>query len=185
MRYLLSAIAAALVSCGVFALGADAAGQYRSQYGTINDDARLVASMYEHYLGREPDATGLQGWMQELRRGRNVEAAILGSDEYLQRHGSSMEGFIAGLYVDVLSRQPAWNEVQGWVQRLQQQGFNREAMAADFLNAAAAELATRGVQPPAPIYQQQLPAAPGSFVIPAPQYYRPSLPMRAWVGLRF
>src|SRR4051812_16227050 len=130
MRHTIAFIAAALLAVS-FVTPAPAQ--------VIYDDANSIAAMYQRYLGRNPDATGLQGWVQEARRGRNIQAVILGSDEYYLRRGSTPQGFITGLYVDVLGRVPAANEVQGWLDRLPAIGYNREALAAEFVNAAAYE----------------------------------------------
>jgi hypothetical protein len=111
------------------------------------DDASLIASWYQRYLGRTPAASEVAGWLPGLRSGQNVEAAILGSDEYYQRQGSNPASFVTSLYVNVLSRQPSGQEVQGWLDQLAPLGFDRTALAEEFLGAAQYELSTR-VQSP-------------------------------------
>src|SRR5258707_10751291 len=79
MRYAIASLAAALLTVGLASGTADAQYIYRPQ--TTTDDVGLVASWYQRYLGRDPEPLGLQGWVNELRRGGRVEAGILGSDE--------------------------------------------------------------------------------------------------------
>jgi hypothetical protein len=76
--------------------------------------ARLIETDYETLLHRHVDAGGLQFGLELLRNlpifqaGRNVEevlrANILSSDEYFRLHGGTTEGFLEGLYQDVLGR---------------------------------------------------------------------------------
>ena len=87
MRYAIATITAALLTLGMATGKADAQYTYRPQATT--DDAGVVAMWYQKYLGRQPDAAGLQGWVNELRRGGRVEANILGSDEYFQPRPSA------------------------------------------------------------------------------------------------
>jgi hypothetical protein len=140
MRHTFAALAAALVTVGIFASDAHAQTAYRQPQ---NADVQLVDSWYRHYLGRPVDDVGLQAWLPELAIG-HPEAGILGSPEYYNRHGGSPQGFVAGLYVDVLGRQPSANEVQNWVFRLNQMGWDRVSLADEFLGAAGTELNLRG-----------------------------------------
>ena len=151
MRYAIGMITAALLTVGIAAGKADAQVVYRTQ--PAQDDAAVVAMWYQKYLGRDPDASGLQAWVQELRRGGRVEASILGSDEYYVRHGNVPEGFVTGLYVEVLGRQPSVDEVQGWLVRLGQLGGDRTTLADEFLRAAQYELSLRSGAPAQPTYQ--------------------------------
>jgi hypothetical protein len=68
-----------------------------------------------------------------------VEADIIGSDEYWERNGSNVVGFVRGLYADVLGRVPNRDEVLGWAQRYAVNSENRSAVAREFLQAAARE----------------------------------------------
>ena len=179
MRYAIATITAALLTLGMATGKADAQYTYRPQATT--DDAGVVAMWYQKYLGRQPDAAGLQGWVNELRRGGRVEANILGSDEYFVRHGNTPESFITGLYVEILDRQPSVDEVRGWVVRLQQIGWDRVTMADEFLRAAQNEIALRNGAPAQPQYQPgYVPAGqpyyqpayvPSTYVVPSVSYY--------------
>jgi hypothetical protein len=106
----------------------------------VNDDAvTLVQSWYQRYLHRAVDPTGYEAWVTQLRNGvpaRNVEAGILGSDEYFQRHNSDPAQFIVGLYVDVLGRSPSHTEVGIWLDKWDSFGGDREGLARAFLREA-------------------------------------------------
>jgi hypothetical protein len=140
MRYTISTLAAALIGLGVTCTNANAQAVYPNP--SQDPNVQLVDSWYRHYLGRPVDQTGLQTWLPQLAAG-NPQAGILGSIEYYNRQGGTPQGFITGLYGDVLSRQPDANEVQGWVFRLQQMGGDRIALSDEFLRSAVAELNTR------------------------------------------
>jgi hypothetical protein len=190
MRYAFASLTAALLGLGI--QGTDAGAQTVYRASSQDSGVQLLDSWYRRYLGRPVDQNGLQSWLAQLGN-MNVEAAILGSPEYYDRHGDTPEGFVTGLYVDVLGRQPAAQEVQGWLVRLAQLGGNRTALADDFLRAAATELSLRG-QPQAnyqpavpPIVQQPVTVVPDVtpvYVYSSPWYgsvYRP----RYWIGNRY
>ncbi len=109
--------------------------------------AELVQAWYQRYLRRSVDWNGLQNWVGQFRRGmtqEQVQAALLGSDEYYQAHGGRPAGFVRGLYEDVLGRQASWGEVRGNVDRLNRLRGDRAAYAEQFLSAAVPELLRRG-----------------------------------------
>ncbi|MFN4257704.1 MAG: DUF4214 domain-containing protein [Gemmataceae bacterium] len=84
----------------------------------------LVNGWYRQYLNRAPDPAASQ-WIQALRTGTSptvVQSAILGSPEYLRKHGNSRPGFVRGLYQDILGRQPNPKELNHWTTILQQNG---------------------------------------------------------------
>jgi hypothetical protein len=95
--------------------------------------AAVVDGWYVRYLGRHGDPYGVTGFVTALRAGtmspERVEVAILGSPEYFARRGSNEEGFIIGLYRDVLGRTP--HHVLDQVHRLRFLG--REAYVCEFL----------------------------------------------------
>jgi hypothetical protein len=104
--------------------------------------ADMVESWYQRYLHRSVDPGGLASRLTLLRRGadpEDVEVDIIGSDEYWERNGSNVVGFVRGLYADVLGRVPNRDEVRGWVQRYAVNRANRSAVAREFLRAAARE----------------------------------------------
>ncbi len=148
--------------------------------GSLNEahayhDVELVRGFYRDYLHRSPDACGLRGWVDHLRRGASpewVQAQILGSDEYYEIHGCRPEGFVAGLYEDVLGRRACRQEIHDWVCRLNRCGC-RKRLAEEFLCAAERELALRSAPIGRPIYEpipERVPA-PAPTIIPAPAPY--------------
>src|SRR5262249_36301473 len=93
--------------------------RYRySQPDALNEQ---VANWYRRFLGREPDAGGLAGWVEGMRHGNSPEktvAGILGSDEYYAKSGNRTDGFIRALYRDLLGREPTEAELMSWMRRL-------------------------------------------------------------------
>jgi hypothetical protein len=132
----------------------------------------LVQSWYHCYLGRVADPSGFQAWVQALRCGTppvEVQASILASEEYYCRYGHTPQGFVTGLYQDVLGRGACAQEVQAWVGRLVPCG-DRQRLARDFLCAAHSELAQRvtpGVAPSHALVVKAVPAVvPSSVLVP-------------------
>ncbi len=92
------------------------------------DEARRtrVARWYQSELRRSGSLEQLKAdagvglWAGLIGQGAAevlVHAAILGSAEYLAIHGGTAEGFAAGLYRDLLGREPDPAGVAGWVAR--------------------------------------------------------------------
>jgi hypothetical protein len=66
-----------------------------------------IRDLYVKALGREPDQAGLLYWIGRVRAGTrltDVGALFYGSPEYFQRKGGTPEGFVSGLYNDLLGR---------------------------------------------------------------------------------
>jgi hypothetical protein len=168
MRYLLAATVAGLL---FLSTGSARAQNY--------DPAQLVQSWYARYLGRPADPRGLSIWVQHVRSfgAMQAQAGILGSDEYYARHGYRPEGFVQGLYVDVLGRTPSRREMHSWVSRLMVDGGIRPQLAQEFLTAAQPALAQQGLAP-APTYGP--PPAYGAYPEPYGYYYYPSRPWRRY-----
>jgi hypothetical protein len=107
---------------------------------------QLVDSWYRLYLNRAPEAQGMRDQIDRLRRGdspEEIQAGILGSDEYFRLHGSRRHAWVAALYSDVLDRSPTRREVDTWVDTLDRFGGSREQTAQEFLRGARRELAQR------------------------------------------
>jgi hypothetical protein len=121
--------------------------------------AQVITAAYQDYLGRQPDAVGLAGWLALMENGLTdgqLAAAILSSSEYLQDHGGLGAGWVEALYQDVLGRTPSASEVNGWVQALNS-GVTPAAVALTFVTSSEREgqLVTRD-------YEQFLGRSPGS-----------------------
>lgn len=154
MKRGITLIALALLTLGITSMEARAQGPR---------EVEIVRNWYQRYLGREPDNVGLMTWSQELcsRPAADVLASILASPEYYQRHGCTPEGFITGLYLEVLGRQPNGDEVNSWLWQLARCRGDRRHIAQSFLAAAGNELATR----PIPF---AVPQAPAREALPQP-----------------
>lgn len=95
----------------------------------------LVREAYQQYLGRAPEAAGLQFWVDQLAVGlapRDMEAHLFGADEYFAAPGGTASGWVRAVYVDVLERQAGDGEVASWAGVLAD-GVTRPAVAAAIL----------------------------------------------------
>src|SRR5262249_15080786 len=69
--------------------------------------AKALTDIYRAILKREPDAGGLNSFLGFLASGgtlNQVRALLLGSVEYFQKQGSTIDGFLTALYQDALGR---------------------------------------------------------------------------------
>lgn len=97
-----------------------------------------VVALYARYLNRAPDTVGEQNWVSFLQAGgtfEQVAEGMVSSQEYFQEQGSTNQGYVIGLYNDVLNRTPAPAEVAGWVALLDS-GTSRSTVAIDFLTSS-------------------------------------------------
>jgi hypothetical protein len=96
-----------------------------------------VTAMYTIYLHRAPDSGGGQAWFDYLRAGGTFEgmaAGLTSSPEYFVLQGSTNQGFVTGLYHDVLNRSASDAEVAGWVANLNS-GASRLDVSVAFLTS--------------------------------------------------
>jgi Domain of unknown function (DUF4214) len=79
----------------------------RGVLGSTEYENRVVQALYQRFLGRSADQSGL-GYVDVLQHGvirEQVMATILGSGEYFANRGGGTDlGFLKGLYQDVLHR---------------------------------------------------------------------------------
>ncbi len=97
----------------------------------------LVASLYQEYLGRSPDA-GAAGWIDYLAAGGSVEqvtAGILGSAEYFADHGGTNQGYLDALYQQLLGRPADAVGESIWLQAMAGRQ-SRQTVALGFLTSA-------------------------------------------------
>jgi hypothetical protein len=134
----------------------------------------LVAGWYAQHLGRNAYADELPFWTNQMRQGTSpdaVRAGIMASDEYYLRHGGSPEGFVAGLYADLLGRTANERETAYWLDRLPVSGC-RQALAQEFIHDAARDLAqsaqpAQSAPPPAvPAFRPAIRAEPEQLRLP-------------------
>jgi len=96
-----------------------------------------VVALYSRYLNRAPDSTGEQYWLNVLLQGGTLEQVAEGmvsSQEYFQDHGSTNQGYVTGLYNQVLGRSPSTSELNTWLNAMAG-GESRMAVAVSFLTA--------------------------------------------------
>src|SRR5262249_55924654 len=100
---------------------------------------KFVTAAYQRYLGRAPDSQGLASWVSAMQNGltdERLEAGLIGSGEYVTKHGGQGQGWIRGMYVDLLNRTPSTAEINAWL-RVLAQGTSPADVAYGF--AASAE----------------------------------------------
>jgi hypothetical protein len=108
--------------------------------------ADFVTAAYQRYLGRMPVASEVNGWVASMQRGltdEQLEAGFIGSPEYIANHGGAGAGWVTGMYHDLLGRTPTNEEVNAWVNHLNQ-GETTQAVAYGF--AASFERESQRVQ---------------------------------------
>lgn len=79
--------------------------------------AHVVETAYETYLGRSADADGSQYWVGQMANGvtkEQMEADFIGSPEYINDHGGAGQGWVSGMYEDLLGREPDAAGLQYW-----------------------------------------------------------------------
>ena len=126
-----------------------------------------VSCVYETFLQRAPDAGGLQFWAQQLGRPGSqqgpgeqaVLAALVSSPEYVSLHGGANDGWIEGLYQDVLGRIADAGGSTFWLQLANAPGMDRTQFARVFLSS------TEAVHK---LLNANYPATPTSASLPAP-----------------
>lgn len=97
---------------------------------TVSNPAQSVRSWYVRFLGREPDRVGMRTWTNALRDGddpRDVLAQILGGGEYYWRAGSTEQGFVEALWLDLTGVEPDAQLSQDLRRIVQREGRERGA----------------------------------------------------------
>ncbi|MCC6416680.1 MAG: hypothetical protein IT429_00355 [Gemmataceae bacterium] len=126
----------------------------------------IVDGWYHRFLGRCVDEAGACYWVPQLNR-KPVEVVLtqlVASQEYYHRNGCSPEGFVRGLFRDVLGRiDVCERDVHYWTCKLQRCGC-RETLVREFLCAVRVDVLALGAPPPPPAYA---PAPPPGYA-PAP-----------------
>ncbi len=95
----------------------------------------FVTRLYKNVLGRNPDAGGLQDWVNALNRrektGAQVAAGFIFSNEY-QEKMTSNEAFIKDLYRAMFDRNPDRSGMNGWMSYLSN-GVTRQYVFTGFI----------------------------------------------------
>ena len=93
-----------------------------------------VRSLYQHLLGRKPDASGLSAYVHLLDadgHATTLITSLVTSTEYYNLHGANTSLWIRALYQDLLNRGASDLEVQFWINKMNN-GETRAQVAADF-----------------------------------------------------
>ncbi len=95
----------------------------------------VITNFYRDTLNREPDAEGLQGWINAARSGMpvaQIASAFYASPEYFSTTGESdYRTWVSDLYVKLLLRAPDEGGLDGWVNALNG-GMQRDFLAFGF-----------------------------------------------------
>jgi hypothetical protein len=96
--------------------------------------ASIIRPIYEHYLGREPDAAGLSYWVAQMQAGltdERLEAGFIGSAEFYTHAGGTDKLWVDFMYQDLLGRAADSAGESYWVAQLAA-GANRSSVAYGF-----------------------------------------------------
>lgn len=104
-----------------------------------DQQALIIARMYDATFDRLPDVGGLTGWVNALKAGTplvDIAAAFAGSAEFVARYGAlSNQAFIEQLYRFCLNREGDPGGIAGWVATLNS-GTSRASVLAGFSESA-------------------------------------------------
>ncbi|WP_149205398.1 DUF4214 domain-containing protein [Actinotalea subterranea] len=85
-----------------------------------------VRAAYVDVLRREPEADGQRNWvnavMGGLLRPEDLRGALIASEEYYIKSGSTPAGYVTKLYQDILHRDPMPAELNAWIPELTVRG---------------------------------------------------------------
>ncbi|HWB12355.1 MAG TPA: DUF4214 domain-containing protein [Pirellulales bacterium] len=114
--------------------------------------SHFITSLYEIFLGRAPDASGMAFWTAKMGNPgtpgghagsadeKSILAAFLGSDELFVKSGGTSQGWINTMYEDLLGRAADPTGLNFWTNDLAIRGAtNRDAVADDLLGTPEAE----------------------------------------------
>lgn len=142
MRWIASALAPVLFAVAL--VGApDVAAQIQSQPArataavAATAESDQIRSWYRDYLGREVGPE-ISAWVELLRGGMSptdVQATILGSDEFYYSKGRDPQTFILETLQAVTWSEPTVSELRRWTDRLNQLRGDRFAVAREILLA--------------------------------------------------
>ena len=98
-------------------------------------EAEQVRMWYRDYLGREPGPE-LTAWVELLRGGMSpvdLQATILGSDEFFNAKGRDPQTFVLETLQAVTWQQPTTQDLRRWTDRLNQLRGDRFALVREIL----------------------------------------------------
>jgi hypothetical protein len=98
----------------------------------------LVGSYYQNYLNRPGSGAERSGWLPYFTGGgtdQGVQAQILGSLEFFGDQGSTNDGYVSALYLDLLNRPGSGAEQAPFIAALNSASLTRTQVAASFLSS--------------------------------------------------
>ena len=112
-----------------------------------NDNATIIARLYDATFDRLPDPAGLAAWTTNLQNGTSlvtIAAAFAGSAEFQARYGTvSNEQFVRQMYQFCLNREPDAGGLAQWTNALNS-GTSRAQMLLNFPESAEHVALTAG-----------------------------------------
>ena len=84
--------------------------------------SQTIAALYEQYLGRAVDPSGLNYWLSVWAANNGpeqVQAGIIGSNEYFVTAGGTPQAWVTKLYLNLLNRLPDSNGIAYWTNYIQ------------------------------------------------------------------
>lgn len=115
-----------------------------AEYQQAHADPAYVTTLYDGFLGRDPDASGLSSWDGSLGGGTSQAQVAVDLDNApeAQAHAASLtagqdqeHAFITRLYLGLLGRDPSAPEVDSWAGKIQS-GATETMAAQAFLSSA-------------------------------------------------
>jgi hypothetical protein len=111
----------------------------RAPLAASSHEEDQIRNWYRDYLGREVGPE-LKAWVELLRGGMSpldVQATILGSDEFYNEKGRNTQAFIVETLQSITWEEPSAADVRRWTDRLRSLRGDRFALARDILLAHA------------------------------------------------
>lgn len=98
-------------------------------------EANTVRGWYRDYLGRDPgqDLTALVNLLRGGMSPTDLQATILGSDEFYSQKGRDPQAFVHDTLQSVTWTEPSYSDIQRWTDRLNQLRGDRFALAREIL----------------------------------------------------
>jgi len=150
-----------ILAAGLAALLVPLGGSAQNPGGYSDAPEQMVRDWFKRYLHREADPQAAV-WIDAIKQGQSPEAVlsqILGSSEYYLRAGSSPQGFIRQLHIDLTGRPPAPKEHSYWVNQLYQS--DRHDVASQMLHrypqSWTTTAATEDIDEPPPTHDYRRP----------------------------
>jgi hypothetical protein len=144
MRWIAPFIAIFYLALGVVA---PAPGQFgRAPLAPTNREEDQIRNWYRDYLGREVGPE-LKAWVELLRGGMSpldVQATILGSDEFYNEKGRNAQTFIVETLQSITWEEPSAADVRRWTDRLRSLRGDRFVLAREILLAHADDTGVGG-----------------------------------------